>query len=298
MGEIMRYDIAIIGSGPAGLAAAINAKIRNKNIILFGTEDISQKLIKAPSVENYLGIGNISGLELKDKFKKHIDEMGIKITQKRINNVYSMGEYFTIVSGNNTYESTTVILATGIEYGKMIKGEEEYLGRGVGYCATCDATLYRNKKVAIIGYNHEAEEEVNFLSEIASYVYYIPMYKLENKLNSSINVIVDKPLEIKGEKLVNKLVLRKSELDIDGIFIIKDSVSPKYMVPGLEVEDYYIKSDKNMNTNIEGLYVAGDCAGKPYQYLKSAGQGQIAVSSAISYIDKQKIKKSMLVDTY
>lgn len=294
----MRYDIAIIGSGPAGLAAAINAKIRNKNIILFGNEDISQKLIKAPSIENYLGIGNISGLDLKNKFKKHIDDMGIEIIQKRINNVYSMGEYFTLVSGNDTYESTTVVLATGIEYGKMINGEEEYLGKGVGYCATCDAMLYRNKKVAIIGYNHEAEEEANFLSEIASSVYYIPMYKLENKINSSINIIDDRPLEIKGEKLVNKLVLRKSELDIDGIFIIKYSVSPKYMVPGLEVEDSHIKSDKNMNTNIEGLYVAGDCAGKPYQYLKSAGQGQTAVSSAISYLDRQRIKNSMLVDTY
>ncbi|MFL8798304.1 MULTISPECIES: NAD(P)/FAD-dependent oxidoreductase [unclassified Clostridioides] len=294
----MRYDIAIIGSGPAGLAAAINAKIRNKNIILFGNEDISQKLIKAPSIENYLGIGNISGLDLKNKFKKHIDDMGIEIIQKRINNVYSMGEYFTLVSGNDTYESTTVVLATGIEYGKMINGEEEYLGKGVGYCATCDAMLYRNKKVAIIGYNHEAEEEANFLSEIASSVYYIPMYKLENKINSSINIIDDRPLEIKGEKLVSKLVLRKSELDIDGIFIIKDSVSPKYMVPGLEVEDSHIKSDKNMNTNIEGLYVAGDCVGKPYQYLKSAGQGQTAVSSAISYLDRQRIKNSMLVDTY
>ncbi|UUC41654.1 NAD(P)/FAD-dependent oxidoreductase [Clostridioides difficile] len=294
----MRYDIAIIGSGPAGLAAAINAKIRNKNIILFGTEDISQKLIKAPSVENYLGISNISGLELKEKFKSHIDDMGIKITQNRINNVYSMGEYFTLVSGNHVYEATTVVLATGIEYGKMIKGEDAYLGKGVGYCATCDAMLYRNKKVAIIGYNYEAEEEANFLSEIASNVYYIPMYKLENKINSSINVIDDKPLEIKGGKLVNKLVLRKSELDIDGVFIIKDSISPKYMVPGLEVEGSHIKSDKNMNTNIEGLYVAGDCAGKPYQYLKSAGQGQTAVSSAISYLDKQKIKEFMLVDAH
>lgn len=94
---------------------------------------------------------------------------------------------------------------------------------------------------------------------------------------------------------MNKLVLRENELDIDGIFIIKDSVSPKYMVPGLEIEDSHIKSDKNMNTNIEGLYVAGDCAGKPYQYLKSAGQGQTAVSSAISYLDKQKIKSLCLL---
>ncbi len=287
----MRYDIAIIGSGPAGLAAAINAKIRNKNIVVFGSDNISSKLVKAPSIDNYLGLESLSGEELKNKFKSHIERMDIKITEKRINNVYNMGEYFTLVAGDDMYEASTVIMATGVEYGKMIKGEEEYLGKGVGYCATCDAILYRNKKVAIIGYNHEAEEEANFLSEIASEVHYIPMYKFENKLNETIKIIEDRPMEIKGDNLANKLILKNQELDIEGIFIIKDSVSPKYMVPGLEVEGPHIKCDKDMKTNMEGLYVAGDCAGKPYQYLKSAGQGQIAVSSAISYLDKKRIKK-------
>lgn len=289
----MRYDIAIVGSGPAGLAAAINAKIRNKNIIVFGNDNISAKLVKAPSIENYLGFESLSGEELKEKFKSHIKSMGIEITEKRVNNVYSMGEYFTLISGDEMYEASTVILATGVEYGKMLKGEEEFLGKGVGYCATCDAALYRNKKVAIIGYNHESEEEANFLSEIASKVYYVPMYKLENKLNDVIEIINDKPVEIKGESLVNTLVLKTQELDVDGIFVIKDSVSPKYMVPGLEVEGPHIKCDKDMITNLEGLYVAGDCAGKPYQYLKSAGQGQTAVSSAVSYLDKKRIQEKM-----
>lgn len=289
----MRYDIAIIGSGPAGLAAAINAKIRNKSIIVFGSDNISLKLIKAPSIDNYLGIESLSGLDLKHKFKSHIDSMGVEITEKRVSNVYSMGDYFTIVSGEEMYEATTVVMATGVEYGRMLKGEEEYLGKGVGYCATCDGMLYKNKKVAIIGHNHEAEEEANFLSEIASEVYYIPTYKLENRLNDVVKIIDDRPIEIKGDNLVNKLVMKNQELDIEGIFIIKDSVSPKYMVPGVEVEGPHIKCDSNMNTNIEGLYVAGDCAGKPYQYLKSAGQGQIAVSSAVSYLDKKRIKEKI-----
>ena len=216
--------------------------------------------------------------------------MGVEITEKRINNIYSMGDYFTLVSGDDMYEATTVVLATGVEYGKMLKGEEEYLGKGVGYCATCDAALYRNKKVAIIESNHEGEEDANFLSEIAREVYYIPTYKMTNKLNDSIKIIEDRPKEIKGDQLANKLVLRNQELDVDGIFVIKDSVSPKYMVPGVEVDGPHIKCDKDMKTNIEGLYVAGDCAGKPYQYLKSAGQGQTAVLSAISYLDKKRIE--------
>ena len=285
----MRYDIAIVGDGPAGLAASINAKIRNKNIILFGSG--SDKLAKAPSIDNYLGIYDVSGAQLKDKFIHHITEMGIEITYERVNNVYSMGDYFALAVGDKTYEATTVIIATGVQYGKMIKGEEEYLGKGVGYCATCDAGLYRDKVVAIIGYNHEGEEDANFLSEIASKVYYIPMYNLENKLDSSIEIINDKPVEIQGEKLVNKLILKERELDVDGVFIMKDSVSPSYMVPGLDVEGPHIKTDREMRTNIDGLYAAGDCAGKPYQYLKSAGQGQMAVSSAISQLDKLRINK-------
>lgn len=286
----MRYDIAIVGSGPAGLAASINAKVRNKNIIIFGNNNASVKITKAPSIENYLGFEEISGIQLKDKFMSHVKSMGVEITEKRINNIYSMGDYFTLVSGDDIYEATTVVLATGVEYGKMLKGEEEYLGKGVGYCATCDAALYRNKRVAIIGSNHEGEEDANFLSEIASEVYYIPTYKMTNKLNDSIKIIEDRPKEIKGEQLANKLVLRNQELDVDGIFIIKDSVSPKYMVPGVESDGPHIKCDKDMKTNIEGLYVAGDCAGKPYQYLKSAGQGQTAVLSAISYLDKKRIE--------
>lgn len=285
----MRYDIAIVGDGPAGLAASINAKIRNKNIILFGSG--SDKLAKAPSIDNYLGIYDVSGAQLKDKFIHHITEMGIEITYERVNNVYSMGDYFSLAVGDKTYEAITVIIATGVQYGKMIKGEDKYLGKGVGYCATCDAGLYRDKVVAIIGYNHEGEEDANFLSEIASKVYYIPMYNLDNKLDSSIEIINDKPVEIKGEKLVNKLILKERELDVDGVFIMKDSVSPSYMVPGLEVEGPHIKTDREMRTNIDGLYAAGDCAGKPYQYLKSAGQGQMAVSSAISQLDKLRINK-------
>lgn len=236
----MRYDIAIVGSGPAGLAASLNAKIRNKNIIIFGSSNASVKITKAPSIENYLGFEEISGVELKDKFISHVKNMGVEITEKRINNIYSMGDYFTLVIGDDMYEATTVVLATGVEYGKMIKGEEEYLGKGVGYCATCDAALYRNKKVAIIGSNHEGEEDANFLSEIASEVYYIPTYKMTNKLNESIKIIEDRPKEIKGDKLANKLLLRNQELEVDGIFVIKDSISPKYMVPGVEVNGPHI----------------------------------------------------------
>ncbi|WP_434305831.1 NAD(P)/FAD-dependent oxidoreductase [Clostridium botulinum] len=282
-----RYDIAIIGSGPAGLEASINAKIRNKDIIIFGNKELSSKLVKAPKINNYLGFYNVSGNELKDKFVDHIDKMGIEITFERINNVYAMGEYFALMVNEKMYEAKTVILSTGVEYGKALKGEEEFLGKGVGYCATCDAPLYKNKTVAIIGYNKEAEEEANFVSELASKLYYIPMYRSDYELSEKVEVINDKPVEIVGEQHVKKLILKGSQIEADGIFVLKDSVSPSQLVPGLEMEDEHIKVDRKMQTNISGCFAAGDCTGKPYQYIKSAGEGQIAALSAVSYLDKQ-----------
>ena len=292
----MRYDIAIVGSGPAGLSAAINAKIRNKNIIVFGNENLSNKLVKAPEINNYLGFPEISGEELKDKFKEHIDNMGIEISNHKITNIYAMGDYFALMSGQNMFEATTVILATGVQYGKPIKGEEEYLGRGVGYCATCDAPLYRDKTVAIIGYNKEAEEEANFLNEIASKTYFIPMYKNQglmrgSNLEESIEVISERPIEIEGETLVNKVSFKNKYINVDGVFVIKDSASPKSLVPGIETEGPHIKVDINMQTSITGCFAAGDCAGKPYSYIKSAGQGQIAAINAVSYLDKLRIEQ-------
>ena len=283
-----RYDIAIIGSGPAGISAAINAKIRNKEFIIFGTESLSNKLIKAPKVNNYLGFYDVTGKELKENFTEHLESMNIEITTEKITAVYSMGDYFAVMANDKTYEATTVIIATGMEFTKPLKGEEELLGRGVGYCATCDAPLYKGKVVTIIGYNREAEEEANFVSELASKVNYVPMYKAEYELKDNIELVEDRPVEIQGEVKVEKLILKDSEISTDGLFVLKDSVSPAQLVPGLQMENEHIKVDRQMNTNIPGCFAAGDCVGKPYQYLKSAGEGQVAALNAVSYIDSLK----------
>jgi len=282
-----RYDIAIIGSGPAGLSAAVNANIRNKNIILFGNAELSHKLVKAPKINNYLGFHDITGLELKEKFQQHIEEMAIHLTNEKVNTVYAMGDYFVLQVSEKMYEATVVVIATGMEFTRPLKGETEFLGKGVGYCATCDAPLYKDKVVSIVAYNKEGEEEANFVSELASKVYYIPMYKGEYKLNSNIHVLKDIPLEILGGENVEILKLSNTEIKTDGIFMLKDSVAPDQLVPGLLIEGGHIKVDRNMKTNIDGCYAAGDCAGKPYQYLKSAGEGQVAALSAVSYLDSK-----------
>ena len=281
-----RYDIAIVGSGPAGLSAALNAKIRNKKFIIFGNKNLTNKLVKAPKINNYLGFYGITGEGVKERFQEHLQGMDIEITEERINSIYAMGKYFALMANDKTFEAKSVILATGIEYTRPIKGEEEYLGKGVGYCATCDAPLYKGKVVTIIGHNKEAEEEANYVSELAGEVYYVPMYKGNYNLRNNIKVVEDKPQEIVGELKVNKLILKNTEIETDAVFLLKDSISPGQLVPGLKIEENHIFVDRLMKTNIPGCFAAGDCVGKPYQYIKSAGEGNIAALSAVQYLDK------------
>ena len=283
-----RYDLAIIGSGPAGISAAINAKIRNKSIIIFGNKDLSNKIVKAPKISNYLGFNNITGVELKDKFNSHIDDMNIKINLDRINNVYAMGDYFALMSNDKNYEAVSVIIATGTEFSKPLPGEAEYLGKGVGYCATCDAPLYKGKIVTVIGYNEESVNEANFISEIVGKLYFVPMFKDKYTLNPNIEIVNGVPTGIKGTDKVDRLLLKDKEIATDAIFILKDSVSPEQLVPGLEMEEMHIKVNRKMETNLEGLYAAGDITGKPYQYIKAAGEGQAAALNAVSFIDESK----------
>ena len=221
-----RYDIAIIGSGPAGISAALNAKIRNKRFIIFGSNEISTKLVKAHKINNYLGFYGKSGVEIRDEFAYHLKAMDIEITEEKVNSIYAMGDYFTLIVNDKMYEATSIILATGVNFGKPFKGEEEFLGKGVGYCATCDAPLYKDKVVTIIAYNKHEEAEANFIGTIASKVYYVPMYKQEIEVDSSIEIIKDIPVEIVGDSSVKKLILKNSEIETDGVFILRDSISP------------------------------------------------------------------------
>lgn len=283
-----RYDIAIIGSGPAGLSAALNARIRKKSFIIFGSKNLSNKLEKAEKINNYLGFFNRSGKEIKEEFEKHIEAMDINITEEKVNNIYSMGKYFSIMVNEKIYEATTIILATGVNFGKPFKGEEEFLGRGVGYCATCDAPLYKEKVVTIISYNKQEEKEANFLATVASKVYYVPMYKEEVEVDPSIEIIRDTPIEICGDKKANKLILKNSEIETDGIFILRDSISLGQLVPGLKLDGNHVEVDRKMRTNLKGCFAAGDIVGTPYQYIKAAGEGNIAALSAVAYIDEIK----------
>ncbi len=279
-----RFDIAIIGSGPAGISAAITAKVRNKNIILFGS-GMSEKVTKAHEIRNYTGIPDISGEELGGAFSSHLDALDIKITAERVTSVYAMGDYFALQTAVNTiFEASTVIIATGATQAKPIEGESEFLGRGVSYCATCDAFFYRGKTVAVIGDNNEAAHEAEFLAETCDKVYYLPIKGDANFSTDNIEVIAAKPLKIAGDMKVSALITDKGEISADGVFILRDSVSPDKLLAGLEMNGAHIKVDINMKTNIDGCFACGDIAGTPYQYIKAAGQGNSAALGAVMYL--------------
>ncbi len=288
-----RYDIAIIGTGPAGLEAAITAKVRNKNIILFGNADLSSKVAKAHSIQNYLGLPDIPGAQLAEAYKKHLDAMGIEITEDKINAVYAMGDFFALQGAQNVmYEAETVILATGVVAGKPLPGEEELLGRGVSYCATCDAALYRGKSAVVIGYGKGEEAEAEFLAELADKVYYVPVYKkddaLPEELKNGIEIVNGVPQGVERTEAGVKLALDSGELVTDGVFILREAVAPGQLVPGLATEGPHIAVNRKMETNLPGCFACGDITGTPYQYIKSAGEGNVAALSAAAFLDEKK----------
>lgn len=286
-----RYDVAIIGSGPAGLEAAVNLKIRNKSVLLVGPKNLSSKIQIAPQINNYLGFPHISGAELRERFQEHLTAMGIEVTPERITTILPMGDYYMLAGTHSTFEAVSLILATGIAPTRTFPGEESFLGRGVGYCATCDAPLYKNKVVTIVGYNEEAVHEANYVAELASKVYYIPVGKVKGTLSDSVELVEDLLVEIAGENKVTHAILKKQQLDTDAVFILRDSIAPGQLLPGIEQQDGFIKVDANMATNLPGCFAAGDCTGKPHQYMRAAGQGQIAGLNAAAYIDTMNQQK-------
>ncbi len=282
-----RYQLAIVGCGPAGMSAALNAKIRNKDFILLGSDFCSPKLAKAPQIDNYLGFHEIKGEDLRQNFLNHVKAMGIEIIPWKVLNIYP-GPPFTLVGNNESFEADAVILATGVSPTKLLPGETELLGRGVGYCATCDGPLYKGKKVAIVSYSHEGEAEANFMAEICAEVYYLPFYKEVGQLDSRIIQKKARVKEISGTQKVEKLVLDNEEISVDGVFVLRESLPAEQIVPGLEMDKGAIKVNRELETGIPGLFAAGDCSGQPYQLNKAVGEGGTAALSAIKYLDEMK----------
>lgn len=286
-----RYDLAIIGSGPAGISAALNAQIRGKSFLLFGRKALSEKMLKSEKISNYPGIPEISGEQLVQQFQSQMEKMQIAVTEETITSIYNMEDYFSLLADNNKiYEAKTVILATGMDNAAPISGEAELLGRGVSYCATCDGNLYRGKTIAVVCNSVPLEQEVNFLAGLAAKVYYLPLMKGSRVAGENVEFLKSGVREIRGEKRVKSIVLADgTELPVDGIFFIKNAVPPAVLMNGLQMQDGHVNVDRQMCTNLKGVFAAGDCTGRPYQIAKAVGEGNVAAHAVVTYLDHQGV---------
>lgn len=290
MYETNSYDIAIIGTGPAGISAAINAAIRKKKFVLFGNENLSTKVECSHLISNYPALSEISGKELNERLAAHLKQMDIVITAERITGVYNMGKYFMLLADQKEYKADAVILATGAQTVKEIKGEREHLGRGVSYCATCDGNFYKDKTIAVISDNKESEEEVDFLAGLAKKVYFYPSYKTDHS-KENVERLTLPVVSVDGERHADGITLKDgTQIAVDGVFFLKQSVSADVLLGGLEMSNGSIAVDRDMSTNIKGCFACGDCTGKPYQIAKAIGEGNTALHSAITYLSALKSK--------
>lgn len=279
------YDCIIVGGGPAALSAAVNLKARNKDFIIFAGNEKELPLEKSHWVNNYLGMPDVTGKEMMDGFRAHAIKEGAEIRKEKVYNILSMGDYYVVSNGVDFFETKTIIIAIGQSRGSYYEGELQYLGSGVGYCATCDGPLYKGKTVIIISENKEGEEEANFMSEICKKVYYLKGYKGDSHLVENVELIEGKPLKIEGKNgKAEKLVTENGEIAADGIFIIRNVIPVDRLLEGLETSGGHILVDRNGATSLQGVYACGDCTGKPYQVAKAVGEGNIAALAIATYL--------------
>ncbi|KAF5033459.1 Thioredoxin reductase [bioreactor metagenome] len=279
-------DVIIIGAGPAGLSAAVNAMTRGKTVRIFSNKE--NYLSKAERVDNHLGFYNVSGKELMDKFKEHAEAMNIKVEDGKVVNILPMGESFMVNINGDIAEAKKVILSMGVSKTKEIPGESRLLGSGVSYCATCDGMLYRNKNAVVWDQSKEALEEANYLQSIGVNVTFVSKKERSEHLNSNIKYINGTLTEVIGEDVVKSVKAGDVVIDTDAVFMLRDAVAPTALIDGLKTDGNFIAVDRNMETNIEGVYAAGDITGKPLQLSKAVSEGLIAAQHAALQIDKIK----------
>lgn len=283
------YDIAIIGGGPAGLSAAVTASIRNKKVIIFDVNDFSPRLRKAHLVNNYLGLPNINGQELMDKFVEHALSFQPTVVREKVIYASEGEKVFTLGTPNGFYTVKSIILAIGASSSEIIPGEKEFIGKGVSYCATCDGHFFKGKNIAAIVTVPGALDEVDFLAEICEKVVLMPRFKLEAEpKQANIEVVMAEPDEIAGTDRVTGVRTKHEYYPVQGVFIFRDSDPIDALFPELRLHGKSIAVGEEMETSMEGIFAAGDCTGQPWQISRATGQGIVAALSAVKYLAQLK----------
>jgi len=301
------HELIIIGAGPAGLTAGIYAQRAKIDTILLEKLAPGGQAALTDVVENYPGFPEIKGYELIGKFEEHARKFGLKIESgKEVTKVEVEGDVKRVYCGNEVYEALSVIVATGAQPKKLgAKGEREYTGRGVSYCATCDGFFYRDKTVCVVGGGDAAITEALYLSKLASKVYVIhrrdklratKILQERAMRTENIEFIWNSTVEeIRGDEKVHSVLLRNlkdgsiSELPVDGVFIFVGTQPNTEFIDVEKDENGFIITDEELRTSIEGIFAAGDCRKKPLRQISTAvGDGALAVHSAEAYLESLK----------
>ena len=280
------FDIVIIGSGPAGVSAALTARHRGKTALIITTAPEDSPLYRAEHVDNYPAMPSATGAQLVEAFVAHAERSGVKLMRGRALAVADMGGVFGVSVGSDFVQGRAVVLACGLTRAKPFPGEEEHLGRGVSYCATCDGMLYRGRPVVVVDLAPDAAEEANFLQGIGCQVTYVSAQRPEGLVPAIQWVRRTGGLEILGEDTVTALRVGEAELPAQCVFLLRSAFPPADLLPDLALEDGYITVDRRMRTNLPGVFAAGDCTGLPLQLSKAVGEGLVAGQAAAEYVDQ------------
>lgn len=304
------FDLIILGGGPAGLNAALYAKRGGIDVAIIDTSSVGGQPVNYLEIENYLGFPTIQGWELAEKFEQHIDKFNIqKFQNEEIQNVDLISTVKSVQTLKNKYLAKTIIIATGASPKKLgIRGEDEYIGKGVSYCAVCDGAFYKNKTIVVIGGGNAAVEEGIYLTKFAEKVYI--MHRRDelraDKIiqerafdNEKIEFIFDSvPLEIAGDdKKVNLIQYKNVKtgeiktLNVDGVFpYIGFSPNTEFFNAQLVQDEFgFIRVDENMRTSEVGVFAAGDVRRTPLrQVITAVADGAVAGMSAVKYLEEVK----------
>ena len=298
------YDLIIIGSGPAGMAAAIYASRAKLKFLLFEKAFAGGQVINTYEVDNYPGIKNVSGFELSSMIREHVESFDVETKTEEVTELKLTNPIKEVITSNETYQTKTIIFATGAKWRKLgVKGEKELSGMGVSYCATCDGAFYKDKVVAVVGGGDVAVEDAIYLARICKKVYLIhrrdelrAVKVLQERLlqTENIEVLWDTVVEeiagtehVTGMKLLNKKTNEKKEIEIDGAFIAVGTTPNSELLKGqVDMDEHnFIITDEDCETSVSGVYAAGDVRKKSLrQIITGAADGAVSVYTAERYL--------------